>query len=279
MNKLWMILTLIVLINTSASASGTRIIDAQQINNAGSTVTIPAATDTLVGRATTDTLTNKTLTAPAISSPTGIVKGDVGLGNVDNTSDATKNAASVTLTNKTISGSANTISNIAAGTSLTGEVPVANGGTGLATLTSGSVIIGAGTSTPTFVAPGSNGNVLTVSGGVWTSAAAAGTAPGLSGTVGSPTLVTAVGGVVFSGSAYQNLYFLSGNSGPVTITANPKISAGSSVGQELVLVGGADAITINDGTGVSLNGNIVLASGNVLSLYWDGTNWQEASRR
>lgn len=59
------------------------------------------------------TLTNKTLTSPVINSPTGIVKGDVGLGNVDNTSDATKNAASATLTNKTISGSSNTLSNIA----------------------------------------------------------------------------------------------------------------------------------------------------------------------
>lgn len=48
------------------------------------------------------TLTNKTLTAPAISSPTGLVKADVGLGNVDNTSDATKNAAAATLTNKTL---------------------------------------------------------------------------------------------------------------------------------------------------------------------------------
>jgi len=37
----------------------------------------------------------------------------VGLANVDNTSDATKNAASVTLTNKTISGASNTLSNIA----------------------------------------------------------------------------------------------------------------------------------------------------------------------
>jgi hypothetical protein len=36
------------------------------------------------------TLTNKTLTAPVINSPTGIVKADVGLGNVDNTSDANK---------------------------------------------------------------------------------------------------------------------------------------------------------------------------------------------
>lgn len=41
-------------------------------------------------------------TAPNITAPTGIVKADVGLGNVDNTSDATKNAASVTLTNKTL---------------------------------------------------------------------------------------------------------------------------------------------------------------------------------
>ena len=47
-------------------------------------------------------LVNKTLTSPVITSPTGIVKGDVGLGNVDNTSDATKNAATVTLTNKTL---------------------------------------------------------------------------------------------------------------------------------------------------------------------------------
>ncbi len=84
----------------------------------------------LVSATSTQTLTNKTLTSPAITTPTGIVKGDVGLGNVDNTSDATKNSAAVTLTNKTISGAANTLSNIPAGTALTGQVPTANGGTG-----------------------------------------------------------------------------------------------------------------------------------------------------
>lgn len=44
----------------------------------------------LVSTTSTDTLTNKTLTAPVISSPTGIVKADVGLSDADNTSDVNK---------------------------------------------------------------------------------------------------------------------------------------------------------------------------------------------
>lgn len=60
----------------------------------------------------TQTLTNKTLTSPVINTPTGIVKADVGLSNVDNTSNATERAATATLTNKTISGSDNTFSNV-----------------------------------------------------------------------------------------------------------------------------------------------------------------------
>ena len=53
---------------------------------------------------TTSTGTGSTVlsNSPALVTPTGIVKGDVGLGNVDNTSDATKDAAATTLTNKTI---------------------------------------------------------------------------------------------------------------------------------------------------------------------------------
>jgi hypothetical protein len=49
-------------------------------------------------RTNTATLTNKTLTAPAINSPTGLVKADVGLGSVDNTSDASKPVSTATQT-------------------------------------------------------------------------------------------------------------------------------------------------------------------------------------
>ena len=48
------------------------------------------ATGAVVGTTNTQTLTNKTLTSPVINTPTGIAKADVGLGNVDNTSDANK---------------------------------------------------------------------------------------------------------------------------------------------------------------------------------------------
>lgn len=59
------------------------------------------------------------------------------------------------ITNKTINGSLNTISNISLTSAVTGTLPVANGGTGAATLTSGNFVIGAGTGavTTTKVAP------------------------------------------------------------------------------------------------------------------------------
>jgi len=53
-------------------------------------------------------------------------------------------------------------------------ITVSDGGTGASTLTSNNVLLGAGTSAVTFVAPGSSGNVLTSDGSTWTSAAGGG---------------------------------------------------------------------------------------------------------
>lgn len=54
--------------------------------------------DNFVSLAGAETLTNKTLTSPAINTPTGITKTDVGLANVDNTSDANKPVSTATQT-------------------------------------------------------------------------------------------------------------------------------------------------------------------------------------
>jgi hypothetical protein len=55
-------------IDISGATSGTTTLQATAVAGT-TTITLPAATDTLVGKATTDTLTNKTLTSPTLTTP------------------------------------------------------------------------------------------------------------------------------------------------------------------------------------------------------------------
>ena len=90
-----------------------------------------------------------------------------------------------------------------------GTLNVANGGTGLATLTANNVILGNGTSAPSFVAPGTSGNSLVSNGTTWTSAVAPNIGVGqtwqdLSGSrVGNTTYTNSTGKPIFVAVALQ----------------------------------------------------------------------------
>ena len=98
---------------------------------------------------------------------------------------------------------------------ITGTLPVANGGTGAATLTSNNVLLGNGTSAVQFVAPGTTGNVLTSNGTTWQSTAPAASgksyivlthpdlADGTGATLGSNATLITYGRPSFSNSADQ----------------------------------------------------------------------------
>ena len=96
------------------STSGTCEINATAVSGT-SVLTMPAATDTLVGKDTTDTLTNKTLVAPALGTPasgvmtnvtgtaSGLTAGTVTT-NANLTGEATSTGNSVTLSNSAVIG-------------------------------------------------------------------------------------------------------------------------------------------------------------------------------
>lgn len=105
---------------------------------------------------------------------------------------------------------------------------VVNGGTGLATLTTGNVILGAGTSAPTFVAPGASGRVLTSNGSTWLSSAP----------------VVFVGGTLTTATNMSSAAF--DETTAPNIVAASTIDIGAIPGNFVVVTNASGAISISD---------------------------------
>lgn len=152
--------------------------------------------------------------------------------------------------------------------SLSTPVSVANGGTGLVSLTPNNVILGNGTSAPTFVAPGTIGNVLTSDGSTWISSAPTGggggsgitsiTISSATGLTFTPNTLTSPGGTM---TLAGTLSVTNGGTGNSTLTGLLKGNGtGAISGGYKAALGGTATPTDVDGQLQPLNGGTGLSS-------------------
>lgn len=100
------------------------------------------------------------------------------------------------------------------------------------------------------------------------------------GTRGFPFNVVAGTGITFTAGSRKVKAYVQGTSGNVDITANPQVQVGTIDGQELLICGrsGASTVKLENGTGLSLNGEAILGDDKCINLNWDTSVWVETSR-
>lgn len=190
-----------------------------------------------------------------------LTKADVGLGNVDNTSDAVKNAAAATLTNKAISGADNTLTNIGNSSLVNSSVTIAG------------VSVSLGASITQDQITGLSGTGLVKRTGTNTLAVAASSvdyAPATSGTAilygngtGGFANVTIGSGLTFSGGTLSATGGGGGVSGPGSSTTNAIAkwngTGGSALSNSGWTIDGSDVLaltnSVNGGNGPRIRNN------------------------
>jgi len=301
------ILGLTILLSLNVFAGPNRELDGATITNGSAVLTLPTTTDTLMGRATTDTLTNKTLTAPVLS---GTLTGTYTLGGTPTVPASAISSGTVSVANGGTGSSTLTLNGILYGNgtsavgitsagsqyqvyqagasgvptvgalqlgqsaAITGTLPIGNGGTGQTTANTAFNALAPSQSTH-------SGKFLTTNGTDTSWATIPASSPTVTGSQASPTAITAVGGISFSGTNYFNIIFIAGDSGAIDITANPQITAATNVGQQLVIIStsAVNTVKLEHGTGLLLNGSWIGGDNSAITLVWDGSNWTEISRR
>jgi hypothetical protein len=273
-------LILFSLIAANAQASTNRYLDGQAITNGAFTLTLPSATGTVA--LTSDIHAAATIGAfDATPNANGLsISGQaISLSEVDATHPGGLSAAQyVTLSGKLSSS-------LTTGHFFLGVGGVATDSTASAATAALDAMVGdtgAGGTKGLVPAPAS-GDAAALkflkADGTW--ATPSGQAPSVIGSTGSPTLITAVGGIAFTGSNYVNVKFVAGNGGAIDITASPQIAAGNVVGQRLTIIGedATNTVKLEDGTGLALNGVMILGLNSAIELMYDGAVWVELSRR
>lgn len=173
-------------------------------------------------------------------------------------------------------------------TDVTGILPVPNGGTALSTITSGSVIVGNGTGTPTLVAPATTGNVLTSNGSTWISQAPGGASTNqaiYSRIVGSASQVTAglatdstIAAAISAATAGTTIYILPNTTHTETITIAKQLGIvaggyGCYLSGTWAFQAGSSYCSIK---GLRISGNMTIDSGvtgiMAKEIWFDGTS-------
>jgi hypothetical protein len=144
-------------------------------------------------------------------------------------------------------------------------ISVDKGGTGRTTLTANNVLLGNGTSAVNFVAPGTNGNVLTSNGTTWTSTAPSGGVTSVNGQTGAvvTTDLDAIGSYIMAYYARTNV--------TASHTRYSYVAVGSTIaGSSLRYGNGADATNVTtapipvDMPFYMYNPSAIRATGNVV---------------
>lgn len=101
------------------------------------------------------------------------------------------------------------------------------------------------------------------------------------GRVDKPEVLYPAAGLMIAPKERRQAWYVASPGGAQTMTADPQISAGTFVGQEVLLIGTSDVDVpkFTHGNGLNLNGSVELSAGQVCLLFWNGSEWAESARR
>jgi hypothetical protein len=244
--------------SSSSSASAVTLIDA--VSTAGRVVTLPDATDTLVGRATTDTLTNKTLTSPTLTTP---VLGTPASGNLANCTFPTLNqnttgSAATLTTPRAIYGN-----NFDGSAALTQVIASNYGGTG----NGFTKFTGATTAEKTYTLPDASSTIVVQGGALGTPSS--GTVTNLTGTA-SININGTVGATTANTGSFTSLAYtttLTGGTGIVNLGSGQFYKdASGNVG--INTSSPTQKLSVSSGSLNVTNGQLIAGA---TSVYSDGT--------